>query len=212
MASLGNSTKHAKDFVTFSNYSKNWRSEHSKITLWNHYHPDTKSRQGYCRKRKSQAKILDIWTFQVALVVKNLPASAGDMRDAGSIPVSGRSPAGEYGNSLQYSYLENPIDRGGWWAIVHWITKSDATEATEHAHMHTLWCIYIQVQFSSVIHSCPTLCNPMDHSMPGLPVYHQLLEFTQLMSIELVMPSNFLILCCPLQHQYFQRIFRTDFL
>ena len=42
--------------------------------------------------------------------------------------------------------------------------------------------------------------------------HHQLLEFTQLMSIELVMPSNFLILCCPLQHQYFQRIFRTDFL
>ena len=53
-------------------------------------------------------------------------------------------------------------------------------------------------QFSSVTQSCPTLCNPMDYSMPGLPVYHQLPEFTKLMSIESVMPSNHLILCRPL--------------
>ena len=54
------------------------------------------------------------------------------------------------------------------------------------------------VQFSSVAQSCPTLCNPMDHSTPGLPVHHQLLELPKLMSIELVMPSSHLILCCPL--------------
>ena len=53
-------------------------------------------------------------------------------------------------------------------------------------------------QFSSVAQSCPTLCNPMDCSTPGLPIYHQLPEFTQLMSIELVMLSNHLILCHPL--------------
>ena len=53
------------------------------------------------------------------------------------------------------------------------------------------------VQFSSVAQSCPTLCDPTDCSMPGLPV-HQVPEFTKLMSIELVMPSNHLILCCPL--------------
>ena len=52
--------------------------------------------------------------------------------------------------------------------------------------------------FSSVTQSCPTLCDPMNRSMPGLPVHHQLLEFTQTMSIELVMPSNHLILCNPL--------------
>jgi len=52
-------------------------------------------------------------------------------------------------------------------------------------------------QFSSVTQSCPTLPNPMNCSMPGLPVHHQLLEF-KLMSIELVMPSNHLILCRPL--------------
>ena len=53
-------------------------------------------------------------------------------------------------------------------------------------------------QFSSVTQLCPTLCKPMDRSMPGLPVHHQLLEFTKLMPIESVMPSNHLILCCPL--------------
>ena len=57
------------------------------------------------------------------------------------------------------------------------------------------------VQFSSVAHSCPTLCDPVNHSMPGLPVHHQLPEFTQthkLMSIESMMPSSHLILCHPL--------------
>ena len=54
------------------------------------------------------------------------------------------------------------------------------------------------VQFSSVAQSCLTLCNPMNHSTPGLPVHHQLLEFTHLTSIESVMPSNHLILCHPL--------------
>ena len=54
------------------------------------------------------------------------------------------------------------------------------------------------VQFRSVAQSCPTLCNPMDCSMPGFPVHHQLLELLKLMSIELVMPSNHFILCHPL--------------
>ena len=54
------------------------------------------------------------------------------------------------------------------------------------------------VQFSSVAHSCPTLCNPMNRSTPGLPVHHQLPEFLRLTSIESVMPSNHLILCRPL--------------
>ena len=57
--------------------------------------------------------------------------------------------------------------------------------------------IFSSFSFSSVAQSCPTLCDPMDQSMPGLPFHHQLPEFTQLMSIELVMPSNHLIFCCP---------------
>ena len=54
-------------------------------------------------------------------MVKNLPANAGD---AGSIPGSGRSPGGGNGNPLQYSYLENPMDRGTWWATVQRVVKS----------------------------------------------------------------------------------------
>ena len=53
-------------------------------------------------------------------------------------------------------------------------------------------------QFSSVAQLCPTLCNPMNCSMPSLPVHHQHLEFTKLTSIESVMPSSHFILCCPL--------------
>ena len=54
-----------------------------------------------------------------------------------------------------------------------------------------------QAQFSSVAQSCPTVCNPMDCSMPGFPVHHQLPEIAQLMFIESVMPSNHLILSFP---------------
>ena len=61
---------------------------------------------------------------QVALVVRNPPANAGDLRDTGLIPVSGRSPGGRHGNPLRFSCLENPMDRGAWGATVHGIAKS----------------------------------------------------------------------------------------
>ena len=56
---------------------------------------------------------------QVVTVVKTPPANAGDLRDVGSIPGWGGSPGGGNGNPLQYSYLENPMDRGTWQATVH---------------------------------------------------------------------------------------------
>ena len=62
--------------------------------------------------------------FPVALVVKNLPAKAGDVRDAGSISGSGRSLEGRHGSSLQYSCQENLMDRGAWQATAHGVTKS----------------------------------------------------------------------------------------
>ena len=62
--------------------------------------------------------------FPGGAVVKNPPVNAGDTRDAGSIPGSGRSPGGGHGNPLQYSCLENSMDRGARWAIVHGVTKS----------------------------------------------------------------------------------------
>ena len=61
---------------------------------------------------------------QVALVERNLPANAGDTREAGSIPGLERSPGVGNGNPLQYSCLEHPMDRGVWWAIIHRVTKS----------------------------------------------------------------------------------------
>ena len=66
----------------------------------------------------------------VALVVKNLPAKGGDVRVTASTPGSGRSPGGGHGNPLQYSCLENMIDRGAWWATVYWVAESDTTEVT----------------------------------------------------------------------------------
>ena len=57
-------------------------------------------------------------------MVKNLPNSAGDLRDMGSIPGLGRSPGGGHSNLLQCSCLENPMDRGAWWATVHRVAKS----------------------------------------------------------------------------------------
>ena len=51
---------------------------------------------------------------QMELVVKNMPANAGDVRDGGLTPELGRSPGGGHGNPLQYSCLENPMDRGAW--------------------------------------------------------------------------------------------------
>ena len=58
------------------------------------------------------------------LAVKDPPANAGDVRDAGSIPGSGRSPGGGHGNPFQDSCLENPMDRGAWWATVHGVAKN----------------------------------------------------------------------------------------
>ena len=71
---------------------------------------------------------------QVALGVKNLPVNVGDIRDTGSIPGLGRSPGGGHGNPLQYSCLENPMDRGGaWQATVHRMPES---RDLAHIHMH----------------------------------------------------------------------------
>ena len=73
------------------------------------------------------------WRDKVALVVKNLPANAGDRR--GSIPGSGRFPGGGHGNPLQYSCLENPMDTGAWWAIVHRVTKTQTRLKRLRTHM-----------------------------------------------------------------------------
>ena len=80
-----------------------------------------------------------LWTSLLVLVVKNLPANEGDIRDVGSIPGSARSPGGGNGNPLQDSCLENPMDRGVWQATVHRVAKSQTRlkQLNTHKHTHT---------------------------------------------------------------------------
>ena len=77
----------------------------------------------------------------MALVVKNLPTNAGDVRDAGSIPGLGRSLGGGHGNPLQFSCLENPMDRGAWQATIHGVVKSQTglkRLSTRYGHFNYL--------------------------------------------------------------------------
>ena len=162
--------------------------------------------------------------------------SACNAGDLGLIPGLGRSPVGGHGNSLQYSCLEYSMNRWAWQAAVHGVSKSWTwlNDETQHS-------LPGSVQFSSVTHLHSTLCYLMDCSSPGLPVHHQLPEFTQT-HVKLVIPSNHHPLPSPsppafnlsqhqglwkwvsslhqvakvlefqLQHQCFQWTFRTDFL
>ena len=77
-----------------------------------------------------------LWASLGALVVKNRPANAGDRRDSGSIPGSGRFPGGGHGNPLQYSCLENPLDRGAWRATVHGVAQSGTPPKRLRTHAH----------------------------------------------------------------------------
>ena len=76
----------------------------------------------YVEEQALQSAPVDKWASQVTLVVKNLPASAGNVRDASSILGLGRCLGGGHGHPLQYSYLENPMDRRAWQAT--WVIKS----------------------------------------------------------------------------------------
>ena len=69
-------------------------------------------------------------------MVKNLPASAGDIKDVGSIPESGRSPEEGNGNPLQYSWLENCMDRRAWWATAHRVaSRTRLKQLSTHSHL-----------------------------------------------------------------------------
>ena len=76
-------------------------------------------------------------------MVKNLPANAGDVRGVGSLSGSGRSPGGEHGNPLQYSYLENPMNRGAWWATVHRVAKSQIRLKRLSTHTHSFFGLLV---------------------------------------------------------------------
>ena len=73
--------------------------------------------------------LLPFWASQVAIVVKSLLASAANIRDTGLISGLGRSPGEGHGNSLQYSGLEDSMDRGAWWAVVHGVAEYPKTRS-----------------------------------------------------------------------------------
>ena len=90
--------------------------------------------------------------------------------DLGLIPGLGRSHGEGKGYPFQYSGLENSMH-----CIVRGVAKSQTQLSSFHFHQFTIY-----IQFSSFTQSCPTLCDPMNRSTPGLPVHHQLPEFTQI--------------------------------
>ena len=91
------------------------------------------------------------------LVVKNPPANAGDVRDMGLIPGLRRSPGGGHGNPLQYSCLENPMDRGAWQVLAHRVAKSRTR--LKRLSTHTQRNLYLVIIFycqSPPRHPAPT--------------------------------------------------------
>ena len=164
------------------------------------------------------------------------------MGELGSIFLTGleSSPGGGHGNPLQCSCLENPMDRGAWWARVYGVAKSWTQLSELSTSLLFMYGYLSSVQFSQ---SCLALCNPMDYNTSGLPVHHQFLELTQThvhWVTDAIQPSHPLlslssatfnlfqhqglfqwvsslhqvakVLEFQLQHQSFQWIFRTDFL
>ena len=99
----------------------------------------------------------------MVLVVKNPPANTGDLRDAGSIPGSERSPREGNGNPLQYSCLENSMDSGAWQATVHRVAKCQT-------RLKRLSMLDARQIAAKSLQSCPTSCDPIDGSPPGSPV------------------------------------------
>ena len=89
---------------------------------------------------------LGLGASQVVLVIKNLPANAGDVRDTGSIPELGRSPEGGHGNPLQYSHLENPHGQKSLAGYSPWGHKeSETTEQLSTTHTGTLLFCFLQI-------------------------------------------------------------------
>ena len=114
-----------------------------------------------------------------------------ETRDMGLMPWSGRAPGEGNGNPLQYSCLENSMDKGAWWATVHGVAKS----WYGWAHTHSMWLVVVW---------CYSLSCLRLFATPWITALQTSLSITRsqsspkLMSIELVMPSSHLILCRPL--------------
>ena len=106
---------------------------------------------------------LYIWSSQVVLMVKNLTANVGDIKDVGSLPRSGRSSGRKHGNLIQYSCLDNPMDRGAWWAMAHRVTKSRPQLKPFSVHTCRL---YTNVNFKWRLVILQTYCTHLHFQMP----------------------------------------------
>ena len=101
---------------------------------------------GYVYNQRLYFSVMNsyILASQVVLLVKNPHVNAGNIRDVGLIPGSGRSSGGGHGNPLHYSCLENPMHRGAWWATVHRIAKSQMQLKVFSTHT----CIHLFIQWT----------------------------------------------------------------
>ena len=109
------------------------------------------------------------WASQVALVVENPLANAGDLRDMGSIPGSGRSPGGGNDNPLQCSCLGNAKDGRAWRPTVHGVTELDPTEVTEHTCTPLLPQPFLSLGEPPVECHVPPVSTPLSFSHLGFP-------------------------------------------
>ena len=116
----------------------------------------------YFNQSTLRAALKFYWASQMALMVKNLPANAGDRRHTGSIPGSEKFPGEGNDNPLQYSCLENPRDRGVWWAAVQGVTKSQTQLSTQHRYLGEY---HSAENYFSTLYwkKCP--CSPFNKSM-----------------------------------------------
>ena len=123
----------------------------------------------------------------MVLVVKIPPANAGDIRDTGSTPGSGRSSGVGHSSPLQYSCLENPMNRGAWWAIVHrGCTESVLTEAIYHTHTSLIKCHFIYFCLPSSFTYSPSIISIIYQSyIIYVPNYHFYLSPNLFISLNL---------------------------
>ena len=135
---------------TFSSGPSSWLADDCVFTVQRYIHSFFFSRSLLLSSLLSfplrimphyQVRAPPLWVHlistQVALVVKNPLANAGDKRDTALIPGSGRFPGGGHGNPLQYTCLENPMDRQVWQAAVHRVANSQPRRAHTHTHIYT---------------------------------------------------------------------------
>ena len=150
----------------------------SKLPCWKVFIKSLSKSNQQKKKANIYKHVCQQRASQLVPAVKNLPANAGNLRVAGSIPGSGRCPGEEHSNPLQHSYLENPMDRGAWWATVHRVTKSRIQPKwlNTHAHTPTTLALHVSIIFKRIYQGSKQFLNTFQKSIINLS--HHLLIST----------------------------------